>query len=92
MAIDIEFDPAKAAKALEDRGLDFSKAGQIFQGKHLTRRDDRADYGEDRYNTVGWYEGRLVFVTWTPRGQKRRIISMRHTHEKEQRKIRHLLG
>lgn len=89
--MEIEFDPAKAAKTMEERGLDFSRAGQIFESKHLTRRDNREDYGEERYNTVGWYDDRLVAVTWTPRGEARRIISMRHMHEKEQRKVRHLL-
>lgn len=84
--MDIEYDEAKAAKTLEERGIDFSKAAQVFEGKHLTKPDDREDYGEERFNSVGWYEGRLVAMTWTPRGKARRIISMRYMHEKEQRR------
>lgn len=89
--MDIEFDPLKAARTLDERGLDFSRAGEIFQRKHLTRCDDRFDYGEERFTTVGWYGERLVAITWTPRGEARRIISMRHMHDKEQRKVRHHL-
>lgn len=32
----IEFDPIKQAKTLEERGLDFADAIQIFNGNHLT--------------------------------------------------------
>ncbi|MBE7377217.1 BrnT family toxin [Pseudomonas lopnurensis] len=71
--------------------MDFNRAGEVFQRKHLTRRDDRFDYGEERFTTVGWYGGRLVAVTWTPRGEVRRIISMRYMHEKEQRTVRDAL-
>lgn len=84
--MDIEYDEAKAAITLEKRGIDFSKAGQVFEGKYLTKPDDRQDYGEDRFISVGWYEGELVTVVWTPRGKARRIISMRYMHEKEQRR------
>ncbi|WP_313056167.1 BrnT family toxin [Pseudomonas lopnurensis] len=89
--MEIEFDLAKAARTKEQRGIDFNRAGEVFQRKHLTRRDDRFDYGEERFTTVGWYSGRLVAVTWTPRGEVRRIISMRYMHEKEQRTVRDAL-
>jgi uncharacterized DUF497 family protein len=87
----IEFDLAKAAQTLDERGIDFNRAGEVFQRKHLTRRDDRFDYGEERFTTVGWYDERLVAMTWTPRGEARRIISMRYMHEKEQRSVRDAL-
>jgi uncharacterized DUF497 family protein len=35
------------------------RAKEIFAGIHLTRMDDRFDYGEPRYVTVGWLESRL---------------------------------
>jgi uncharacterized DUF497 family protein len=50
----IEFDPVKHAKTLEQRGLDFSKASLVFAGKHLTREDIREDYEEQRFQTAGW--------------------------------------
>jgi uncharacterized DUF497 family protein len=41
----ITFDPAKRDKTLARRRLDFQRADEIFAGIHLTRADDRRDYG-----------------------------------------------
>jgi uncharacterized DUF497 family protein len=51
--------------------------------REVTIEDDRFDYGEVRYSTYGYLRGRLVNVVWTQRRDGRRIISMRHCHEKE---------
>ena len=88
----ITCNPAKREQILRDRGLDMRRAAEIFAGPHLTRQDDRFDYGGPRYVTVGWLDSRLVNLVWTPRGKARRIISMRHCHEREAKKLRpHLL-
>ncbi|HEX5933610.1 MAG TPA: BrnT family toxin [Pseudorhizobium sp.] len=47
----IIFDPSKRLSSLQQRGLDFAAAGQVFDGPHLTVEDDRFDYGETRYFT-----------------------------------------
>jgi uncharacterized DUF497 family protein len=47
---------------------------------------------EDRYVTAGWLDGRMVVFVWTERGEDRRVISMRHCHAKEERKIRKRFG
>jgi len=70
---------------LEQRGLDFADADKVFDGPHLTIEDDRIDYGEVRYLTVGMLEQRMVVLVWTPRGQDLRIISMRKANDREQR-------
>lgn len=80
---EIEFDEAKRALTLEKRGLDFLDTPSLFAGSHLQLLDDRLDYGEPRYNSFGMLEDRNVVVTWTPRGNKRRIIAMRHYHDEE---------
>ena len=49
--MNIRFDQAKRDKTLEERGLDFARAEEVFAGQHLTRIDDRQEYGEDRYVT-----------------------------------------
>ena len=79
----IEFDEAKRAITLQERGLDFAEAGAVFAGVHATRPDARKDYGELRYQTLGVLQGRPVMVVWTPRGAARRIISMRYAHDSE---------
>ena len=84
----ITCDPTRRASTLAERGLDMRRAKEVFAGLHLTRSDDRYDYGEPRFVTVGWLDERLVVFVWTPRGTARRIISMRHCHEREAKKIR----
>jgi uncharacterized DUF497 family protein len=83
----ITCDAEKRRKTLQDRGLDMRRAKDVFGGVHFTRIDDRFDYGESRYVTVGWLDSRLVAFVWTPRGSARRIISMRHCHERETKKL-----
>ena len=84
-------DPAKRQRTLEERGLDMRRAKEIFAGYHFTRVDDRFDYGEPRFTTVGWLDSRLVVFVWTPRGTARRIVSMRHCHEREAKTLRQFL-
>jgi len=43
----------------------------------------RFQYQEDRFITVGWLDGQLVVLVWTPRGESRRIISMRKGNDRE---------
>lgn len=88
MSMRITFDPAKRARTLQDRGLDFADADLVFSGATLTFRDERADYGEDRFVTVGELEGRMVIVVWTPAEDDRRVISMRKANEREQARYR----
>jgi len=92
--MNITFDPAKRAKTLDERGLDFASAGAVFEGKHFTREDDRFDYGERRFISIGRLgeSGRMVVIVWTPRGDARHVISMRKANEREQRRYaEHLL-
>lgn len=81
----VEFDPAKREWTLLARGLDMADAGEVFDGPYLSARDDREDYGEARYSTVGYLEGRMVFVIWTQRGDALRVISMRKANGREER-------
>lgn len=83
----IAFDPAKRDRTLAERGLDFARVGEIFAGRHLTTHDDRAEYGEDRFVTIGRLGNRIVVVVWTPRGSVLRIISMRKANERESKKF-----
>ncbi len=81
--VKIEFDASKRDKTLEERGLDFARAGEVFSGRHFTGQDTRQDYTEDRFITVGLLDARLVVIVWTPRGEARRIISMRKANDRE---------
>ena len=42
----IIYDAEKRARTLRERGLDFERCGEIFDGTELTRQDARSEYGE----------------------------------------------
>lgn len=83
----ITFDPAKRAKALSERGLDFADAAQVFAGVTLEVEDIRKNYGETRIICYGLLEGRFVVVGYTPRGADRHVFSMRKANEREKARI-----
>ena len=88
----ISYDPAKRARTLKERQLDFDEAPLIFEGLVRTFEDDRHNYGERRYQTYGLLRGRLVMVVWTTRGSTRHVISMRKCNEREKAKYATRLG
>lgn len=81
--LSIQFDPAKRLRTLEARGLDFARAAEVFAGPHMTAPDERKDYGEARWITLGYLDDRLVVLVWTSRDGARRIISLRKANERE---------
>ena len=81
----VEYNMEKRALTLEARGLDMARAREVFEGATLTVEDDRRDYGENRYITIGFLDGMMVVMVWTPRRRARRIISMRRANERERR-------
>ena len=88
----ITYDPRKRDAALRDRKLEFEDASLVFSGRNYTIEDRRADYGEVRFQTVGFLQSRMVMVVWTLRGEARHIISMRKCNDREQKAYRQQLG
>ena len=82
----LTYHPRKRAETLADRGLDFEDARHVFEGAQLQLEDDRFDYGETRWQTIGGLNDDMVMVVWTPRGAARHIISMRKCNAKERRR------
>jgi len=80
----ITFDPAKRETTLQERGLDFLDAAVVLSGKIFTVEDDRREYGETRYQSVGFLAGRMVMVVWTDRDDAIHVISMRKCNDREQ--------
>lgn len=88
----ITFDPAKRERALAERGLDFVDAKIVFEGVTLEVEDVRRAYGEERIICYGLLAGRMVVVGYTPRGADRHVFSMRKANDREQTRIKPLLG
>jgi uncharacterized DUF497 family protein len=88
----ITFDPEKRAATLEERGLDFADAVEVFSGLTAEVEDTRKDYGETRIICFGLLRGRLVQVVYTPRDAGRHIISMRKANAREKARLAPILG
>ena len=79
----VSYDPAKRLATLAERGLDFEDAGKVFAGRTFTKEDIRFDYGERRFQSIGFLGDLMVMVVWTPRNDGRQIISMRRCNDRE---------
>lgn len=62
----VTFDRSKREWTLRERGLDFEDAPAVFAGPTFTFEDDRFDYPEVRFATVGLLAGRMIVLVWTP--------------------------
>ena len=89
---EVEFDAEKRLLTLVHRGVDMARADEFFAGPHLTYQDVRVEYGEDRWITIGLLEERMVFLAWTKRGTRIRIIDMRKANVREQKRHGPRLG
>ncbi len=88
----ITYDPAKRAKALAERQLDFEDARFVFESTNFETEDTRKDYGERRILCFGMLRDRMVVIGYTPRGADRHVFSMRKANDHEQVLISPLLG
>ncbi|MBQ1837689.1 MAG: BrnT family toxin, partial [Neisseriaceae bacterium] len=58
-----EWDEKKAADNIKKHGIVFNDAAFVFADEHrIEWFDNRQDYGEDRFNTVGMVFGVLLCV------------------------------
>jgi uncharacterized protein len=65
----------------------------VLSGPCVTFVDDRFDYGEKRFTTLGLLAGRVVIIAHTARsGDVARIISIRKANRREQKIYQKRLG
>jgi uncharacterized DUF497 family protein len=81
--MELEWDEVKRRANYAKHGLDFRDVEKVFQEMTLTAEDDRQDYGEKRFISLGKLEDMVVVVVHTERREKTRIISMRRANQKE---------
>jgi uncharacterized DUF497 family protein len=80
-----EWDEKKCRENLQKHGFSFEDVDLVFDGDTITFLDDRIDYGEKRYVTLGALTGRVVVIVHTLRGETIRIISMRKANAREKK-------
>jgi len=78
------WDEPNRQKNLNKRGLDFAEVEKVFRGPTFTFEDDRTDYGEARWVTLGLMGDRVVVIVHTETEDEIRIISMRKAVRNEQ--------
>ena len=79
-----EWDEAKRQSNLKRHGFDFVGVERIFASDGLTFLDDRFDYGEIRFFTLGMLNGRVVAVSHIETDEVTRIISVRKASKNEE--------
>lgn len=84
---EFEWDDAKARQNYAKHGVTFETAREVFRDPFaFDRFDAREDYGEDRYSIIGMAQDRLVYVAFTIRNGRIRIISAREAEPHERRR------
>jgi len=82
--MEFEWDNNKNSSNKEKHGLDFNQAKKIFEDKKRIKfRDNRKDYGEERWITIGQVLDAILTVVYTFREAIIRIISARPSNKNE---------
>ena len=86
MKLEFEWHKTKAEANFRAHGVSFDLAKTVFRDPFaIERLDDREDYGEARFVLIGMAEGNiLLFVAYTERGGRIRLISARRATQDEQ--------
>ena len=86
---DFEWDDVKATTNWRVHGITFEMAREVFKDIFAIEwADDRHGDSEQRFVILGMVENRLLFVSYTLRGERIRIISAR-TAERFEKKRYH---
>lgn len=83
-----QWDKGNVDKSYQKHGITPNRAEEVFLDRNLgIERDIKHQEIEDRYIAIGkTSSGRILFVVFTLRKNKIRIISARSANEKERRK------
>ena len=80
-----EWDNEKEKDNIRDHGLNFTDGSKVFLDYfRMERWDDDSSDDEERYQTIGMYHD-ILFVVYTERGDKNRIIMARPAEPFERR-------
>ncbi len=82
--MEFEWDEEKRKANLAKHDIDFEDVSQIFENTTVTDVDDRFDYGETRFFTLGLFRNSVVVVSHTESDEIIRVISIRKASRYEQ--------
>jgi uncharacterized DUF497 family protein len=84
--VEVTFDPAKDAENIIKHGVSLQRAEEFDFDSARLDLDDSQDYGEERWNLIGWLDARLYALTVVFLETSIRAISLRKA-EKAEHKI-----
>lgn len=87
-----EWDERKRKANSTKHAVDFETAKRVFDGPVIEIPDTRRDYGERRIGAYGDVSGEVLFVIYTWRGKRRRLISARKAGRDETKLYRAAIG
>lgn len=84
--MEYEWDENKRLINLRRHGIDFADVWRVFENETATQPDERFNYDEIRYLSLGFLFGEVVAVSHTETDEITRIISVRKAEKYEQDK------
>lgn len=85
--MDFEWNEAKRELNLVKHGVDVLIAALIFEGHTIKAEDQRRDYGELRYKSIGMVDDTCYVVIHTERSGVTRLISAWEGGRSDRRKL-----
>jgi uncharacterized DUF497 family protein len=82
--MEVTFDPAKNEGNIKKHGISLQRTEDFDFTTAFYDVDDSQDYGEVRYNAIGWLDALLHALTFTQHSQAIRAISLRRASRQEQ--------
>ena len=80
----ITWDEPKRLQNIRKHKIDLADLEPLFDYPMVTVEDSRESYGELRLQSLGMWQGRVVFLVWTPRGEDTaHLISCRYADRQE---------
>jgi uncharacterized DUF497 family protein len=80
-----DWDPGKAAANVVKHGVAMDEVRASDWDTAIVSEDRRYEYGEARFVAIGEIGARLHVLTFTPRGEAVRVISLRKANRRETR-------
>lgn len=81
--MNISYDSGKNEKNVAERGISFERAAEFEWSSALIVEDTRRDYGESRFQALGFFGKRLHVLVFTPRAGQVHVISLRKANRRE---------
>jgi len=81
--MEIEFDANKNAANIRSRGLTFERVVDFDFETAVFKQDSWRDYGEIRFRSLGFLDGRLHALVFTETDKGIRVISFRKANKRE---------